>query len=190
MSNGEIDRNKSKVLIIATSLDPKSRSFLLAEATFQEALKHDVYCRLLDLRELPLPLSGNFDMETPEVVVRMKNEFSWATHLLFAVPIYNWDVNAAAKNAMEWLTEAELAEKPVGFLCAAGGASSYMSVMSFANSLMLDFRCWIVPRIVYAVSTDFSETGVENPKIKERIAGVVQDLLRFRLLELRSFDSS
>jgi FMN reductase len=38
-----------------------------------------------------------------------------------------------------------MGNKVVGFLCAAGGKSSYMSVMRLANSLMLDFRCLIIP---------------------------------------------
>ena len=29
--------------------------------------------------------------------------------------------------------------------------------MSLANSLMLDFRCLIIPRIVYATSQDFTD---------------------------------
>ena len=41
--------------------------------------------------------------------------------------------------------------KPVGFVCAAGGRSSYMAVLGLANSLMLDFRCLIVPRFVASV---------------------------------------
>ena len=43
----------------------------------------------------------------------------------------------------------------VGFLCAAGGLGSYMSIMSLANSLMLDFRTVIVPRFVYATGDAF-----------------------------------
>lgn len=121
MDELEIDSNRPKILIIATSLDPNSRSFLLAEAAMQEALKRGFFCRIVDLRENPLPLSGDFESEPPGEVLRMKSDFAWATHLLFAVPIYNWDVNAAAKNVIEWLTETELAEKPIGFLCAAGG---------------------------------------------------------------------
>ncbi len=46
-------------------------------------------------------------------------------------------------------------DKIVGFLCAAGGMSSYMSVMAYANSLMLDFRCVIIPRFVYATGDIF-----------------------------------
>ena len=35
--------------------------------------------------------------------------------------------------------------------------SSYMSVMAYANSLMLDFRCVIIPRFVYATGSAFAE---------------------------------
>ena len=58
--------------------------------------------------------------------------------------------------------------KVVGFLCAAGGRGSYMSVMSLANSLMLDFRCLIVPRFVYATGEDFNDDGTPNETIARR----------------------
>jgi hypothetical protein len=67
-------------------------------------------------------------------------------------------------------------EKLVGFLCAAGGKSSYMAVMSLANSLMLDFRCFILPRFVYSVSDDFGEDEVTNPKVKERVSKLAKEL--------------
>jgi hypothetical protein len=57
----------------------------------------------------------------------------------------------------------------VGFLCAAGGSASYMSIMSFANSLMLDFRCLIIPRIVYATSSDFTDGRLSSPIVQERV---------------------
>ena len=69
--------------------------------------------------------------------------------MIVAAPVYNYDVSASAKNMIE-LTGNAWEDKMVGFLCAAGGMSSYMSVMAYANSLMLDFRCVIIPRFVYA----------------------------------------
>ena len=75
--------------------------------------------------------------------------------ILLATPIYNYDVSAAAKNMVE-LTGSAWRDKTVGFICAAGGTSSYMSVMGLANSLMLDFRCIILPRFVYATDTSHS----------------------------------
>lgn len=48
--------------------------------------------------------------------------------VLLAVPIYNYDGNAAAKDLIE-LTGGTWEDKIAGFACAAGGASSYMSIM-------------------------------------------------------------
>ena len=46
-----------------------------------------------------------------------------------------------------------------------------MAVMSFANSLMLNFKCIIVPRFVYASATSFDNEKREiiDSKIKKRI---------------------
>ena len=75
-----------------------------------------------------------------------------------AAPVYNYDVSASAKNMIE-LTGSAWEDKIVGFLCAAGGMSSYMSVMAYANSLMLDFRCVVIPRFVFATGDAFDDEG-------------------------------
>jgi hypothetical protein len=57
--------------------------------------------------------------------------------------------------------------------------SSYMSVMAYANSLMLDFRCVIIPRFVYATGDDFDDEGIAEAKIVQRVEQVAAELLRF-----------
>ena len=71
-----------------------------------------------------------------------------------------------------------LYDKVFGFLCAAGGRNSYMSVMSLANSLMLDFRCYIIPKFVYATKNDFEEGKIVNSEIKSRIKELGSELIR------------
>ena len=71
-----------------------------------------------------------------------------------------------------------LYDKVFGFICAAGGKSSYMSVMSFANSLMIDYRCFIIPKFVYALKNDFDGEKIANPDIMERINELGKDLVR------------
>ena len=90
-----------------------------------------------------------------------------------ASPIYNYDLNAAAKNLIE-LTGSSWNEKIVGFMSSAGGMNSFMSPMSFANTMMIDFRCIIIPRYVYADKKCFSENGEINSEIKERIEELVE----------------
>ena len=93
------------------------------------------------------------------------------------VPIYNFDVNAAAKNLIE-LTGSSWSGKVVGFACAAGGKSSYMSVMGVANSLMLDFRAHIVPRFVYATGESFGEDSVSDPDLQQRLKEFSNEMTR------------
>src|SRR4029077_17165557 len=102
----------------------------------------------------------------------------WADGIMVAPPVYNYDVSAAAKNLVE-LTGSAWEDKIVAFLCAAGGMSSYMSVMSFANSLMLDFRAIIIPRFVYATGDSFEGDKLIDRKISKRIEQVAGELVRF-----------
>lgn len=166
------------VLIFATSLSPTSRSFVLAKAAQEQLDLQGISNKLLDLREYDLPESGRANAYDHPSVKEFQGEVVKASHIIFACAVYNYDVSSAAKNLVELLTSDEIVGKTVGFLCAAGGQSSYMSVMSFANSLMLDFRCWIVPRFVYAVKDDFTHKGIANPQIEERIRLLVAEMLQ------------
>lgn len=165
-----------QVLIVATSHSAKSRSRKLARIAAGKLDTLGVACTQLDLDDEThaLPFAGSGAGWGHPNVARLSAITAAATHLIFAVPIYNYDVNAAAKNFVELMGKDALTGKTIGFLCSAGGKGSYMSILGFANSLMLDFRCWIVPRFVY-VSEDF---GDDAPvEIDERIDGLLRDLL-------------
>ena len=164
-------------LIISSSLNPKSRSRLLALIAFKTLKNMDVSVDWLDLADHSIPLcDGNSTYENSKVK-ELREKIQNAKGILFAVPIYNYDVNAAAKNLIE-LTGNAWTNKVVGFLCAAGGKGSYMSVMSLANSLMLDFRCLIIPRFVYSTSEDFEEGEVTDPNVGDRVSELAKELDR------------
>jgi len=54
-----------------------------------------------------------------------------------------------------------------------------MSVMAYANSLMLDFRCVIVPRFTFATSEAFDGANIIDKKIVQRVEQVTDELVRF-----------
>jgi NAD(P)H-dependent FMN reductase len=162
------------VLIVSSSLSGKSRSRKLARFAAEKLAAANVPSAWLDLSLTPLPPAGSQAGWSDPNVPPVKALTSAATHLIFAVPIYNYDVNSVVKNFIELMGEDALGGKTVAFLCSAGGQGSFMAIMGFANSLMLDFRCWIVPRFVY-VSEDFGETL--PAEIEARIEGLLQDLL-------------
>jgi FMN reductase len=156
------------VLVVSASLNPNSRSFHLAEGAADALGRLGAEVTLVDLRKWDLPLCDGDKAYSHPAVEKLTQLIQDAAAILLAAPIYNYDVNAAAKNLIE-LTGDAWNEKPVGFLCSAGGKSSYMSPIGIANSLMFDFRSWIVPRFVYATRQDFDEQSRPSPPIMERI---------------------
>ena len=130
-----------------------------------------------DLQKNPLPMcDGDRCYDLPEVI-DFRKKVENAKGIIMAIPIYNYNVSSGAKNIIE-LGGRMLYDKVFGFICAAGGKSSYMSVMSFASSLMIDYRCFIIPKFVYALKSDFNENEITNPDIKERIDELGNDLIR------------
>ena len=132
------------VVVFGTSLDPDSRSQRLARQAHACLTARGIAAELVDLRELDLPHCGRDGCYDHPDVVRLRERTREATHVLFASATYNYDVGSSAKNLVELLGKHALEGKTVGLLCAASGRGSYMAPVSFANSLMLDFRCWIV----------------------------------------------
>ena len=145
---------KMHILTISGSLHPRSRSHVLARFFIDRVRDKGIDCELLDLREHDLPLhTGTAACKTDAVLQLVE------------------------KVRRAWT------DKPVSFLCSAGGNSSYMAIMSLANSLMLDFRCLIVPRFVYAISDDFADDRgpdmhIASGEIKERIEQLVEALTK------------
>ena len=169
---------KPNVAIIATSLDPDSRSQILARAALEVAKQREISASFIDLREFDIPISGTVASWESADAEHIRRILKPASHIVFAVAIYNFDVNAAAKNIVELMGSDVFEDKTIGFICAAGGRSSYMSILGFANSLMLDFRCWIAPRFVYATGEDFEKDAIKSPEIAKRIEDLIDDLLR------------
>ena len=136
---------------------------------------YNLYCKdaqFVDLQNIELPIcDGDNCYDNPNVDI-MKGYIETSSSIILASPIYNYDLNAVAKNLIE-LTGNSWTDKLIGFISSAGGKGSYMSPMSFINSLMLDFRCIIIPRFVYADKTCFNIDGNINDDTKARIEELV-----------------
>jgi NAD(P)H-dependent FMN reductase len=171
--------SSAEYLIVSASLRSKSRSRVLAHYLADCFRMESVPLRLIDLRECALPFcDGESAYSHPEVLTLSKSIFE-ARVVILATPIYNFDASSAVKNLIE-LTGDSWDNKIVGFLCAAGGSLSYMAVMSLANSLMLDFRCLIIPRFVFATADDFEDWTLSSALVRERIRQLAVASTRIR----------
>jgi FMN reductase len=177
------------VIVISCSLHPLSRSYVLAQQMVESLKTLGADAQLYDLRTYKLELRGDPSATDTVEVEELAAAIREASAIILAAPVYNYDVNAAAKNLIE-LTGEAWNNKLVGFICAAGGRSSYMSVMGLANSLMLDFRCLIIPRFVYATSDAFEndrtdDMYIKSEEIKKRLFELAETAVRLaRALEL------
>ena len=167
-----------KYLVISTSGNSESNSRIMGRVAFQHLERQGADCEWIDISSLDLPLCDADKCYLNPAAQNLQKTIAGADGMIIAAPVYNYDVSAAAKNMIE-LTGSAWEDKTVGFLCAAGGMSSYMSVMAYANSLMLDFRTVVIPRFVYATGEAFDDDKLLDPKISGRIEQVTTDLIRF-----------
>ena len=163
-------------LIISCSLNPKSRSRVLAH----KIKTHFENAELIDLRDFNLPICDGAAAYGNENVIKITKIITEADSIILAVPIYNYAVNAAAKNLVELTGKDAWQKKIFSFVCAAGGKSSYMAPIGLANNLMLDFRCFFVPNYVYADASCFNEekTEITSVDVKERLQKLAVEVER------------
>ncbi len=169
--------NTADFLVISTSLNPESRSRILAQRAVEALEALSVEAALVDLahEELP-PCDGKTCYEDPSVQA-LTETIRAAQGILLATPIYNYAACASAKNLLE-LTGPAWPDKAVGFLCSAGGTRAYMGVMGLANSMMLDFHTLILPRFVQAEAWAFDGDALCDPKVEERVTDLAAALVR------------
>jgi FMN reductase len=167
-----------KHLVISTSGNPDSNSRRMGRIAFAHLQERKVDSDWIDIREMDLPLCDADKCYGMPGSKNLSAAIEAADGILVAAPVYNYDVAAATKNMIE-LTGSAWEDKIVGFLCAAGGMGSYMSVMAYANSLMLDFRCVIIPRFVFATGDAFAGDNVIDKKIVRRVEMLADELVRF-----------
>lgn len=167
-------------LVLSTSLNPASNSRIMARTVFEQVKSSGAVADFLDLVELPLPHCDGASAYGNPNVKTLTAKLAASKGVLVATPVYNYDANSVVKNAVELTGRNGWLGKTVGFLCAAGGQGSYMSIMGLANSLMLDFRCFIVPRFVYATEADFDDatSTIKSEAVRERVAELAREIVR------------
>ena len=148
-------------LVISSSLHPESRSRILANYAFKAIEKSGEEVEFLDLAEIDLPRCDGGQCYADENAILVTNKIREAKGVLLAVPIYNYQAGSSAKNLLE-LSGKAWEDTVVGFLCAAGGRGSYMGIMSMANSLMLDFRTFVLPQYIYTTGEEVSGSHIDG----------------------------
>jgi len=129
------------------------------------------------MADLDLPACDGRECYGHPATIEMTAELGKADAIVLVSPIYNYDLNGAAKNLIE-LTGQSWKGKAAGLICNAGGEKSYLAPLGFVNSLAIDYRCLVSPRFVYVTREDFqadNQLAPESP-IRQRLDFLAQEL--------------
>lgn len=159
-----------RLVIVNSALSSDSNTRMLCRHAHAHALSQGIRAEFIDLKDhrvLPYGYEGSEGVDLIEAQLEV------AGAIILAFPLYNYNMSASLKALIEHCGSC-FEDKVVGLMTAAGGRSSYMSVFSVGQSLMLDFRSWIVPRYVYAVGDDFGAEVIANPEVRRRVEQLVE----------------
>jgi FMN reductase len=149
------------------SLAKTSRSRAALTVALEGAAEAGAETRLLDLRELDLPMyNPELELTPPPNAEQMIEACYGADGMLWSSPMYQGTISGAFKNALDWLhplgrrDPPYLHDKVVGLISAAGGTHGLQAVntMEFATRAL---RAWAVPYVVPVPSAHlvFDEGG-------------------------------
>lgn len=144
-----------KILVVSSSLDPRSRSERVARRCLELLSDLGAEAEFLSLKEHSLPAFGSAGCQDVPAYHALHAAVLAVDGLVLASPIYNWSSCGELKKFIEYVGSTDEAttgafyDKVVTFVHAAGLPHSYMAGMSLAVPLMLDFKCIINPYSVY-----------------------------------------
>lgn len=147
---------RPKILVFAGSAREGSWNRRLARLAAGAVDRAGGAPTLLELRELPLPLY-DADLETregvPQNARRLKDLFRAHRGLLLACPEYNSSITPLLKNAIDWVSRREGAERPLecfegkvaALVSASPGALGGLRGLVTVRSILGNIRVLVLP---------------------------------------------
>ena len=167
--------SEMNILIISCSLRPAAASRLLAAEAARLLKSLDAHVEFIDLlHHKTLPFCDGEDVDDC-VIEPLAEPIRKADAILIAVPIYNFDVNAAAKNVVELTgmpgrarSSASLRRRRAKQLHVGDGPGQQP-----------DARLPLPDRAAFVYATDdFTGEEISSAKVKERMTGLCRETVR------------
>src|SRR5207253_7913756 len=168
------------------SLASASKSRAALQRALEGAAAAGAETRLLDLRELDLPMYNPDDDKPNEAAAGLIESCYAADGLLWSSPLYQGTISGALKNALDWLhllgprEPPFLHDKVIGLISAAGGTQGLQAIntMEFAVRAL---RGWAVPYVVpvAAAARVFDPAGrIEDESIELQLTTLGREVVR------------
>ena len=163
-----------KVLGVGSSLREGSSSTTALTITLDFAKKQGAETRLLDLREIKLPLYDPTENRINSEIQKVNYDVQWSDALVLSTPDYHGSMSGAMKNFLDYFW-AEFAGKTFGYICSSHEKG--LTAMDQMRTVVRQCYGWSLP---YGVSVSDSEdftSGKINPKLEMRLDMLARDLV-------------
>ncbi|MFN2455631.1 MAG: NADPH-dependent FMN reductase [Pyrinomonadaceae bacterium] len=152
------------VLGVSGSMREESRSARALSIVLEAAREQGAQTRLLDLRELDLPMYRPHGAAPTGSIIEAKEAVEWADALVLATPDYHGSMAGAMKNFLDhhWT---EFAGKVFGYLC--GSHEKGLTAMDQMRTVVRQCYGWSLP---YGVAVNGDEDFDAEGRIKSNSA--------------------
>lgn len=163
-----------KILGVASSMRESSYSTRVLKLALEKAEKRGAEIKLLDLRELQLPMYHPKQNSSPELD-KVTEYVKWADAFVLASPDYHGSMSGVMKNFLDFFWS-DFAGKTFGYICASHEKG--LTVMDQMRTAIRQCYGWSMS---YGISVnsdqDFDKQGnITNENILSRIETIARDL--------------
>jgi len=175
-----------RVLGVSGSLRAHSRSSRALRLVLASAKLRGAETRLLDLRELDLPLFSPDREEGSAAEEALGKDMDWADAIVLASPDYHGSMSGAMKNFLDYNWEA-CAGKLFGYICSSNEKG--LTVMDQMRTVVRQCYGWSMPYgVSFSGDADFDKNGVPtNSRIETRLKMLARDLVTYGTIIRRQF---
>ncbi|MCB9895306.1 MAG: NAD(P)H-dependent oxidoreductase [Planctomycetes bacterium] len=179
-----------KVLGVCGSTREGSRTKVLVELAMQAAGESGAETKLLDLREVMLPIYDARDGALFELapVKRIVELAEWADAFILGTPEYHGGISGALKNWMDYLYD-ELSGKLAGVVSASGGGGGTTSILATKQSFAY-CHGFNLPFHAGARGSDFEAGKLTSDKVIDRCIRLGHDVVRYAPVLRAAFDQA
>ncbi len=176
-----------KILGVGSSMREGSFGTRTLKTVLDAAGKHEAKTRLLDLRNIRMPMfNPDISNEYDEQMKKVIENVSWADAFVLASPDYHGSMSGALKNFLDFYWE-EFAGKTFGYICSSHEKG--LTVMDQMRTAVRQCYGWSLP---YGVSIngeqDFDEKGeIVDSLLVKRLIILARDLLVYGKLIREQF---
>jgi len=173
-----------RVLGIGSSLRDNASSTTALSVTLDFAKKYGAETRLLDLRQVKLPLYDPAENKSNSDITKTQDDVLWADALILSTPDYHGSMSGAMKNFLDYFW-AEFAGKTFGYICASHEKG--LTAMDQMRTAIRQCYGWSMPYGVSVSDRDDFADGKITQKLESRLDMLARDLVVYGNLLRQQF---